>query len=87
MSTISIDPARLERIFDVGRGLVSKHDPEIVLEEVIEAARDLTGARYAALGILDAGKRELARFLTAGIDEEARGGSARSPGGTEFSAS
>jgi len=72
MSTTSIDSARFERLFDVGRGLVSHHDPEIVLAEVIEAARDLTGARYAALGILDADKRGLARFLTAGIDEEER---------------
>ncbi|MGH3991832.1 MAG: GAF domain-containing protein, partial [Pseudonocardiaceae bacterium] len=31
---------------------------------------DLTGARYAALGILDEDRRELERFLTLGIDAE-----------------
>ena len=62
----------LLRLLEVGRGLVSKHDPEAVLEQVIEAARELTGARYAAIGILDDDKRELARFLTVGIDDEVR---------------
>ncbi len=62
----------LQRLLDVGRGLVSKHDPEAVLEQVLEAARELTGARYAALGVLDDDKRELARFLTVGIDDEQR---------------
>ena len=33
----------LLRLLEVGRGLVSKHDPEAVLEQVIEAARELTG--------------------------------------------
>lgn len=62
----------LQRLLAVGRGLVSKHDPEAVLEQVVEAARELTGARYAALGVLDEDKRELARFLAIGIDEELR---------------
>ena len=39
---------------------------------LLETARDLTGARYAALGILDEGKRELERFLTIGVDDETR---------------
>ena len=52
--------------------MVSKHDPEAVLEQVLEAARELTGARYAAIGVLDDDKRELARFLTVGIDDELR---------------
>jgi signal transduction histidine kinase len=43
-----------------------------VLERVLEAARDLTGARYAALGVLDESRHELARFLTLGIEEADR---------------
>ena len=35
-------------------------------------ARELTGARYAALGILDEDRRELERFIYVGIDEETR---------------
>ena len=47
-------------------------DLEAVLEQVLEAARELTGARYAALGVLDEDRRELERFITRGIDDEAR---------------
>ena len=39
---------------------------------VLDEARDLTGARYAAMGILDEDKSGLARFLTVGIDDETR---------------
>jgi signal transduction histidine kinase len=41
-----------------------------VLDRVLATARDLTGARYAALGILDERRRELAQFLTRGVDQE-----------------
>jgi len=70
--TKGLGSEHLQRLLAVGRGLVSKHDLEAVLEQVIEAARELTGARYAALGVLDADKHELARFLTVGIDEDLR---------------
>ena len=39
---------------------------------MLDAARDLTGARYAALGILNEDKTGLERFLHSGIDEETR---------------
>ncbi len=65
-----LDEAKLRRLIEVGRTLVARLDLEGVLEMVLDAARELTGARYAALGILDESKRELERFLTLGIDEE-----------------
>ena len=37
---------------------------------MLEVARELTGARYAAIGVLDERREQLERFLTAGIDEE-----------------
>ncbi|HET6864299.1 MAG TPA: GAF domain-containing sensor histidine kinase [Solirubrobacteraceae bacterium] len=60
---------KLRRLLDVGRALVGELDPEAVLERVLEEARELTGARYAALGVLDEARSELERFLTVGIDE------------------
>ena len=60
---------RLRRLIDVGRSLVAELDLEAVLQRVLEAARELTEARYAALGVLDEERRELERFLTVGIDE------------------
>ena len=67
-----LDEHRLRRLIDVGRGLVAQLDLEAVLKEVVEVARDLTGARYAALGILDEDRRELERFIYVGIDEQTR---------------
>jgi signal transduction histidine kinase len=65
-----LDSQRLRRLLDVGRSLVSELDLEVVLDRVLDVARELTGARYAALGILDEGGQELERFLTRGIDED-----------------
>jgi len=67
-----LDAERLRLLIEVGRGLVSKLELETVLNRLIEVGRELTGARYAALGILDEDRQELERFLTLGIDEEAR---------------
>jgi two-component system, NarL family, sensor histidine kinase DevS len=65
----ALDNHRLDRLLAVGRSLVSELDLEIVLNRVLEAARDLTGARYAALGILDERREELERFVTLGVDD------------------
>jgi len=62
-----LDEHRLRRLIDVGRGLLSQLDPEAVLEQVLETACEITGARYAALGVLDEDRRELERFITRGI--------------------
>jgi two-component system, NarL family, sensor histidine kinase DevS len=67
-----LDEQRLRRLIDVGRGLVAQLDLEAVLREVVDVARELTGARYAALGILDEDRRELERFIYVGIDAETR---------------
>lgn len=67
----TLDEQRLERLLEVGRTLTSELDLEAVLETVLEAARDVTGARYAALGIVGP-DRTLERFLFTGIDEATR---------------
>jgi signal transduction histidine kinase len=56
-------------VLDVAQGVLADLDLDVVLERVLEAGRELTGARYAALGVLDRSCGELERFLTAGIDE------------------
>ncbi len=63
---------RYRRLVEVGSSLLSELDLEVVLPSVVEAARELTGARYAALGVLDADRRELERFIYLGIDDETR---------------
>ncbi|HET7053785.1 MAG TPA: GAF domain-containing sensor histidine kinase [Solirubrobacterales bacterium] len=53
-----LDEHRLRRLIDVGRGLVAQLDLEAVLSEVVDVARELTGARYAAIGDLPDGLAE-----------------------------
>jgi signal transduction histidine kinase len=62
----------LPTLVALGRSVLAESELETVLERVLDAARELTGARYAALGVLDADRRRLERFLTAGIDEATR---------------
>jgi signal transduction histidine kinase len=61
---------RLRRLIEVGRSLVSELDLESVLTRVLDEARDITGAGYAALGILNERRDGLERFITRGVDEE-----------------
>jgi signal transduction histidine kinase len=61
---------RLRRLLDAGRSLISELDPEAVLQRLLEVARDVTGARYAAIGVLDERREGLERFVTVGIDAE-----------------
>jgi signal transduction histidine kinase len=64
--------ARLDRLAAVARQLVSQLDLDQILEHLLETARELTGARYAALGILDADRERVARFVASGIDDQRR---------------
>lgn len=68
----ALDEPRLRELIDVGRSLVAELDPEVVFRRVLEVACELTGARYAALGVLDEDRHELERFITHGVDEETR---------------
>ena len=70
MSGSALDAPRLRRLLDVGRTLVADLDLESVLRSVLDAASELTSARYAAIGVLGSDRRTLERFLTLGIDSE-----------------
>lgn len=60
---------RFRRLIEVGSTLLSELDLEAVLRSVVEAARELTSAEYAALGVLDPDREELERFIYLGIDD------------------
>jgi len=66
-----LDEDRLRRLIAAGRSLVAERELERVFERLLEVARELTGARYAAIGILDDARENLADFITAGIDADA----------------
>ena len=76
-----MDEVHLRRLLDVGRSLITQLDPEAVFARLLEVARELTGARYAAIGVLDERRERLERFLTAGIDEDTRRLIGQLPGG------
>jgi signal transduction histidine kinase len=64
-----MDSVRAGRLLDVGRSLIAELDPEAVLDRLLEVALELTGAQYAAIGVMDESRQQLERFLTRGIDE------------------
>ena len=43
----------------VAAGVLGELDLEVVIDRLLESARELTGAQYAALGVLDASRTEL----------------------------
>jgi signal transduction histidine kinase len=59
-------------VLDIARSVLAELDLELVLNRVLESARELTDARYAALGVLGGPRTELERFLTLGIEESER---------------
>jgi GAF domain-containing protein len=67
-----LDYDGMRRLVDVGRALLAELDPEAVLERVLTTAAEVTGARYAAVGVLDESRRELERFITHGLDDDTR---------------
>lgn len=81
MMSERLEEDRLRRLVELGPSLASELDLETVLDRLLETAREITGARYAALGVLDAERRELERFLTRGLsDDEERAIGARPRG-------
>jgi len=63
---------RLRILVHAGIALNSELSLDALLQRLVETAAELTGARYAALGVIDRAGQSLERFFTAGIDEETR---------------
>jgi PAS domain S-box-containing protein len=60
--------ARLRGLINIGLELGSERDPNRLLERVCVAARDLFGATYVTLGILDRTDRTVQRIVADGAD-------------------
>ncbi|MGH3133237.1 MAG: GAF domain-containing protein [Gaiellaceae bacterium] len=61
---------RLRVLVDAGIALSSELSLDALLQRIVETSAELTGARYAALGIIDATGQALEGFFTTGIDAE-----------------
>jgi len=61
--------SQLETLYEAGLALSSELTLETVLRRIVDLARDLTGAQYGALGVIDEAGH-IVRFLTAGLTDE-----------------
>jgi signal transduction histidine kinase len=61
---------RMRALLDAGVALTSELSLDALLQRLVETAAQLTGARYAALGVIDRTGTELERFVTTGIDPQ-----------------
>ena len=66
--TEALSPA-LRAVSDAVLAVASQLSVEEVLQRLVDRARELAGARYAALGIPD-GDGGFSRFLVAGMSDE-----------------
>ncbi len=58
------------RLYRAIADLHREHTLESVLQLVVDSAREVIGARYAALGVLDETGTRLAKFVTSGVSDE-----------------
>lgn len=72
--------AHLRGLHNAGLALAADLSLDTVLQRVVDLARELSGARYGALGVFDENKR-IQRFITAGITPEERARMGQPPQG------
>ena len=63
---------RVERLSQATMRITAEHELDKVLQSVVDAAREVIGARYAALGILSIDGVELETFVASGIPQAQR---------------
>jgi signal transduction histidine kinase len=63
---------RLAALIEAGTVVASGLDLDAVLARLLDLARALTGARYAAMGVLNASGSRIERFVTHGVTDEER---------------
>ncbi len=61
---------RLRALWQAGLALSSELSLDAVLRKIVETAAEITGARYAALGVIDQTRTQLERFIFTGIEPE-----------------
>jgi two-component system, NarL family, sensor histidine kinase DevS len=72
MDALSVSEGRLRALFSASLAVSSELSLDALLHRIVEAAAELTGARYSALGVIDASGTELEQFLTHGVDADIR---------------
>jgi signal transduction histidine kinase len=70
--TTAQESGRLRALVQTGIAISSELSLDVVLQRITAAAAEVTGARYAALGVIDPTGTGLERFVTHGVDESTR---------------
>ena len=70
LATVARTQARVQHLLDAFLSVSTGLDLDSTLRRIVEAAADLVGARYGALGVLREGGDGLAAFIHVGIDDE-----------------
>jgi signal transduction histidine kinase len=81
MSVIVNREQRLRALAEAIVAIGSESSLDEVLQQTVDTAVRLVGARWAALGVLDPTGSHLERFIATGIDEETRARIGNPPGG------
>ncbi|MFF9075682.1 PP2C family protein-serine/threonine phosphatase [Streptomyces sp. NPDC014872] len=63
---------RLQGLLNAVLAISQETDLPAVLHRIVTTAKDLVGARYGALGVLDESGEQLEQFITAGLSESER---------------
>ena len=72
LTETAADRTTLQKLVEAGVALTSTQSVPSVLQSFVDLARDLVGARFAALGVLNSEGSALAEFYTSGISEQQR---------------
>jgi signal transduction histidine kinase len=67
---VTSETERLRALVETGIAITSELSLDGVLERIVEAAARVTGAQYAALGVIDPAGSGLERFITYGMTPE-----------------
>jgi len=72
VDALSVSEGRLRALFAAVLAVTSELSLDALLRRLVEAAAELTGARYAALGVMAESGARLEQFVTHGIDDDLR---------------
>ena len=81
MESATPSEPRLRALLEAGLVLASELSLDSLLQRLTGLSAELTGARYAALGVIDTTGSNLERFITHGLDESQRAAIGEPPHG------
>jgi len=63
---------QLEALHEAALALTVEMDLQVVLQKMVDISRNLLGAKYGALGVVERGTSRIQQFITSGINPEQR---------------